>query len=100
MNWAYAIYNRKHNKVYIGETDNLAERMRAHNDHRFATSFTARFDGSWELVYEECLANRQEARKRERQLKSYRGRQFIKSLVIFPDSSMAEQLAVNGSPTE
>lgn len=79
MHWVYAIYNRKHQKLYIGETDDLEERLRAHNDHRFRTSYTARFDGSWELVYNEQATNRQEARKRERQLKSFRGREFIKS---------------------
>lgn len=81
MYFVYAIYNSKHQKMYIGETDDLVERLAAHNDHHFITSFTARFDGSWQLVYKEQVANRQEARKREKQLKSYRGRQFIKQLV-------------------
>ncbi len=77
MHVVYAVYNRKHDKIYIGESDNLDERIQAHNDHRFTTSYTARFDGSWELVYQEVATNRQEARKREKQLKSYRGRQFL-----------------------
>jgi len=81
MYFVYVVYNRKHGKTYIGETNDVDERLRAHNDHRFATSYTARFDGSWELVYSEQCANRQEARKREKQLKSYRGRQFVKQFI-------------------
>ncbi|MBI2589492.1 GIY-YIG nuclease family protein [Candidatus Berkelbacteria bacterium] len=68
-------------KIYIGETDNLTERLIAHNDHRFGTSYTARFDGSWELVHHEQVTSRQEARKREKQLKSYRGREFIRNKI-------------------
>ncbi len=81
MNYVYVIYNRQHHKSYIGETNNLEERLRAHNDHRFSISYTARFPGSWELVYCEEYTDRQEARKREKQLKSYRGRQFLKKYI-------------------
>lgn len=81
MYYVYAIYNRKHDKFYIGETNNLRQRLEMHNDHRFPTSYTARFDGFWELVYSEEYSIRQEARKREKQLKSYRGRQFINKFI-------------------
>lgn len=81
MYYVYAIYNHKHDKTYIGETGDLDERLKAHNDHRFVTSYTARFDGSWELVYSEQYADRQEARKREKQLKSFRGRQYVKQFI-------------------
>jgi predicted GIY-YIG superfamily endonuclease len=33
MNYVYVIYNCKHNKFYIGETNDLKERLQAHNDH-------------------------------------------------------------------
>ena len=35
----------------------------------------------WELVYFEKFENRKEAINREKQLKSYRGRQFIKEKI-------------------
>ena len=81
MHFVYAIYNSDHQKIYIGETDDLKERIAAHNNHRFRSSYTSRFSGSWELVYSEKYVNRQEARKREKQLKSYRGRQFLKQFL-------------------
>ena len=77
----YVAYNRKHSKIYIGQSDNIHERMAAHNDKRFNHSYTSRFDGEWELLYKEDVATRNEALKRERQLKSFRGREFIKSFI-------------------
>jgi predicted GIY-YIG superfamily endonuclease len=66
MFFIYAIYNRKYGKYYIGQTENLKERIRAHNEHRFHTSYTSRFDGDWILIYKEEHKSRIEALKRER----------------------------------
>ena len=74
----YAIYNRKHSKVYIGQCSDLTERLGLHNDHAFKNSYTAKIDGYWELIYKEDLGSRKDALIREKQLKSYRGREFIK----------------------
>ena len=74
----YAIYNKKHDKIYIGQCENLSLRLRLHNNKTFKNSYTARFDDVWSLIYKEETANRQEALKREKQLKSFRGREFIK----------------------
>ena len=81
MYFVYAIYNSKHKKIYIGQTENLEERIRLHNDKLFKNSYTARFDGSWILIYQEKAENRTEALKREKQLKSFRGREFIKNYI-------------------
>lgn len=77
----YAIYNRENNKIYIGQTENLLERLKMHVDKRFKNSYTSRFSGSWELIYEEKVDNRKTALAREKQLKSYQGRKFIKKLI-------------------
>ena len=74
----YAVYNRKHDKIYIGQTNNLRERLEKHNNRTFKRCYTAQFGGVWELIYKEQVATRQEALKREKQLKSYRGREFVK----------------------
>ncbi|MBI2482223.1 MAG: GIY-YIG nuclease family protein [Candidatus Vogelbacteria bacterium] len=77
----YAIYNSKHNKIYIGQTRDINLRLKMHSDKIFHNSYTSRFDGSWEVVYTEKLPDRFLALKREKQLKSYRGRQFIKNQI-------------------
>lgn len=55
--------------LYIGETDNLDERISRHQQGR-ACAFTAT-RRPLELVYVEELANRLEARRRESQLKGW-----------------------------
>ena len=81
MYFVYAIHNRKHNRIYIGQTENLTERLKLHNKGIFKHCFTARFDGKWVLIYKEKVGTRQEALIREKQLKSYRGREFVKSFL-------------------
>jgi putative endonuclease len=84
MFYVYAIYNRKHNKIYIGQTKDLDERIQLHNNGMFKGSYTSRFNGEWILIYKEELGSRQVALVREKQLKSYRGREFIKNLIYSP----------------
>jgi putative endonuclease len=73
----YAIYNLDHNKIYVGQTKDLKTRLILHNNHSFK-GYTSRFDGEWKLIYKEMVSTRQEALEREKQLKSYRGREFIR----------------------
>jgi len=40
--------------------------------------FTAKFNGDWILIYKEEVQDRASALIREGQLKSYRGREFVK----------------------
>ena len=77
----YAVYNRDCKKLYIGQTKDLKERIRLHNSKTFYNSYTSRFGGEWVLVYSEGSNNRSEALIREKQLKSYRGREFIKKYI-------------------
>ncbi len=80
MHYIYAIYNSDADKYYIGQTVNLEERLIMHNDHTFK-SYTARFKGEWKLIYKEEVSTRLEALKREKQLKSFRGREFVKGFI-------------------
>lgn len=75
----YCLYNLKHKKIYIGQTIDIAERCTLHNTHFFKNSFTARFDGMWEIIYSESAITRKDALKREKQLKSFKGREFLRT---------------------
>lgn len=79
--YVYAVYNRKNKKTYIGQTEDLEERLKLHNRKTFVGSYTSRFDGNWELIYKEHVKTREEALIREKQLKSYRGREFVKKFI-------------------
>jgi putative endonuclease len=77
----YVIYNKQVKKIYIGQTGNLKKRLLEHNNKK-GNHYTAKFIGSWKLIYEEKYQTRKESLKREKQLKSFRGREFIKKLII------------------
>jgi putative endonuclease len=75
----YVLHSVSFNKIYVGYSSNLEDRMRSHNF--FATKgFTAKFR-PWTLVYSENYVAKNEAIKRERELKSARGRKFIWELI-------------------
>jgi putative endonuclease len=80
MYTVYVIYNQVAKKHYIGQTRDITERIKLHNEHSFK-SYTARFPGEWKLIYSESVATRSEALKREKQLKSGNGRAFIKTFI-------------------
>jgi putative endonuclease len=70
--------------IYIGQTDDFEKRLERHNGilKSKAGSFTnINRKGLWKLIYSEIYRTRKEALSREKQLKSYRGREFIKSQV-------------------
>ena len=77
----YVIYNKEKKKIYIGQTKDLQKRLKLHNEKIFEKSYTARFYGRWELVYKEEYQNRRQALIREKQLKSYRGRIFLRQFI-------------------
>ena len=79
MYTVYALYNQKNKKLYIGQTQDIKSRLILHNSKLFKGSYTSRFDGQWILIYFENVLSRKDALIREKQLKSYKGRQFIKS---------------------
>jgi len=79
----YAIYNQSKTKIYIGHTISLDQRLKRHNGElpNKKTSFTCKNKGSWTLIYQENFNTRKEAVKREKELKSAKGREFIKNLI-------------------
>lgn len=76
----YVLYNKNNSKIYIGQTDDLRTRLKLHKDKIFM-GYTSRFNGNWELIYSEVVDTRFDALRREKQLKSYRGREFVKKYI-------------------
>jgi len=77
----YTIYNKKYKKIYIGQTTNIISRLSLHNNKTFKNCYTSRYDGEWQLIYSESFNSRKEAIIREKQLRSYQGRQFFKQFI-------------------
>ncbi len=79
MYLTYALYSPVYDKIYIGYSADVEKRLASHNDDR-NTGWTAKYK-PWQIVYTEEFRTKAEALKREKQLKTSRGRNFIRSLV-------------------
>ncbi len=67
-------------EIYIGQTCDLSRRMAQHNSPEYRGSLhTKRHRGPWRLVRTETFGTRREAMRREKELKSSRGRAWIRS---------------------
>ena len=82
MYFVYVIYNSVAHKFYVGQTKDLERRISFHNTKEFGKSYSSQFVGTWEVIYKEAYPDRSSALQREKQLKSYRGRQFIKNTIL------------------
>jgi putative endonuclease len=76
----YVLYSPKHEKIYIGFTANLEARLLSHNVLG-TTGWTIKFR-PWNLVHVEEYGTKAEALKREKQLKTASGREWIWSYVV------------------
>jgi putative endonuclease len=76
---AYVLYSKKYDKIYIGQTGDLEDRFLSHNE-KATKGYTIKYR-PWLIAYTEEFETRSEAMKREKELKSSRGRQFIRELL-------------------
>lgn len=83
MYYTYGLYNKPKNKIYIGQTNDLKKRLARHNGQLLNkhTSYTYRNKGGWIIVHKEAFFTRREAIKREQQLKTQKGREFIWNII-------------------
>src|ERR1051325_4859695 len=76
----YVLYSERCDKIYVGFTSNLEGRLNSHNE--LATKgWTIKFR-PWSLLYTEQFETKQEAMRREKELKSAQGRIFIRNMII------------------
>ena len=75
----YVLYSELHDKIYIGFTSNVQQRILAHNDDK--NSGWSRSFRPWKLIYFEEFESKSEAMAREKQLKSAKGRAFIRERI-------------------
>ena len=79
--FAYVLLNPD-GRTYVGHTNDLDRRLFQHNDPEYhGTLHTKRFPGPWTLIHAEEFSSRSDAMRRERELKSGKGREFVKAIV-------------------
>lgn len=69
MYYVYILISLTNSKHYIGFTENLERRLSIHNSGKVKSTRAFR---PWTIIYRECYSSRDEAYKRERQIKSFR----------------------------
>ena len=75
----YVLYSKDYNKIYIGFTSNLEQRMLSHNELG-KKGWTIKFR-PWQLIYKEEYQLKPDAMKREKELKRATGRNFIWTMI-------------------
>jgi putative endonuclease len=79
--WAYILQNPQ-KRFYIGSTENLARRVREHNDPTADASKYTPKNGPWTLVWSEPHPTRAAAMARERQIKSMKSSRWIRENLL------------------
>ena len=75
----YKLLSKDYGKTYVGFTSNLIERFISHN-YLSKKGYTIKFR-PWQVIYVEFFTTKSEALKREKRLKSGKGREFIKEII-------------------
>ncbi len=73
--YTYVLYSRSFNKIYIGSTSDLNDRLLSHNE--LATKgYTIHFR-PWIVAFHEEFETKSEALRREKSMKTSRGREYV-----------------------
>jgi putative endonuclease len=81
--FVYVLQSESTGKTYVGQTADLERRLTQHNDPDCTlTLHTKRNKGPWKLIHSEEYGNRSEAMRREKQLKSGQGREWLRDHVL------------------
>ena len=75
----YILFSKDYDKTYVGFTSNLIERFKSHN-YLSKKGYTIKFR-PWQVIYVEFFTTKFEALKKEKLLKSGKGREFIKEII-------------------
>jgi putative endonuclease len=78
----YILFSKNKNRFYVGFTSNLQDRIIRHNQK--SKGFTGNTN-DWEIVYTENYFSKEEAYKRELQIKSWKSRLKIQELISNKD---------------
>ncbi len=75
----YVLHSPSYNKIYIGFTSDLENRLKSHNI--FASKGWTIHFRPWVLIYTEVYTSKAEAMKREKNLKGAKGRAEIWNMI-------------------
>ncbi len=75
----YVLYSKQFDKIYVGYTSDLIDRFHSHNFHA-TKGYTVSYR-PWVVLLVEFFETKLEAMRREKELKSSRGRAYIREQI-------------------
>ena len=82
--YCYILYSPSLDKFYIGETENLEERINQHRTGFVDIAYTKQA-ADWQLYYSITCQSRSQARAIERHIKRMKSKIYIENLKKFPE---------------
>ncbi|HVY67414.1 MAG TPA: GIY-YIG nuclease family protein [Patescibacteria group bacterium] len=79
MYYVYILYSKKTCRLYKGSTENLKQRLAQHNQGQVRSTKTG---VPWVLIYYEAFSSKTDALREELFLKSGKGRERLKYLLV------------------
>ena len=76
--YVYILYNKEKNFIYIGYSENLRSRIVAHNK---GESKSTKHYKPLELIHYEAYRNKKDAKRREKYLKSNKGKTTLMTML-------------------
>lgn len=76
--YVYCLYSDSHDKIYIGQTNNIEKRLTQHNAGKVKST---KAYVPYRLIYIEDFKTKKEAINREKELKLTQGRRFLRTLL-------------------
>lgn len=73
--YVYVLQSKESGQFYVGFTSNLIRRVKEHN---LGLNQTTKLNKPWKLIYYEACRNRNDAKRREKYLKTSKGRMMVK----------------------
>ena len=78
MFFVYVLKSKSTGQFYTGQSSGITKRLEQHNA---GGSRSTKNRGPWEIVHQEMFATRAEAMRREKELKTGKGREELKRIL-------------------
>ncbi len=78
FHFVYLLQSKLNDKMYVGYTSNIKKRLMEHNS---GLNFSTKSDRPWNLIFFEGYLNIDDAKRREKYLKTNQGARLIKRMI-------------------
>jgi len=88
--FVYILYSQKNDRYYVGQTQNLEERMERHNCGR---NKSTKSGIPWSLVHLEVVTDRSAALTKERHIKNLGSKRYLNIMTKDDDKDLLDKLS-------